>query len=106
MPNCCMKLASVSAMPQIIPPLMVRLRNEGSSVPRTLKGLPAILSNNRQQQKRKIVAKKLREQLKVKGSAYSPPTLWAIKAVPQIKAHRVSISMPLRLFLLVEELSI
>ena len=54
---------------------------------------------------RKIVAKKLRAQLKVRGSAYSPPTLWAMKAVPQIKAQRVSMSMPLRLFLLVEDFS-
>ena len=106
MPSCCMKLAMLRATPQIIPPLIVRSRRKGSSVPSSLKGFPAILSNIKQQRKRKIVAKKLRAQLKVKGSAYSPPTLWAIKAVPQIKAQRVSISMPLRLFLLVEKLSI
>ena len=106
MPSCCIKLAKVRAIPQIMPPLMVRSRRRGSSVPKTLKGLPASLSNNRQQRKRKMVAKKLRAQLKVRGSAYSPPTLWAMKAVPQIKAQRVSISIPLRLFLLVEEFSI
>ena len=99
MPSCWKKQASERKTPQVMPPLISLLLYIGSSLPRMLGRLPFILSNNRQQPVRKMVASTLRAQLKVKGSAYSPPTLCAIKAVPQMKAHNVSIKIPLRLSL-------
>lgn len=99
MPICWKREAMVKAKPQMMPPRSSLLRVAGSSVPHRVKGLPASLSKNKKQGHKKSVAKKLREKLKVRGSTYSAPTLWAMKAVPQMREQSISMMMPLKLYI-------
>ena len=76
-PICCRLLAANRARPQMTPE-----RHSAGSAQLFQKGFP--LENRAEAGKRNTTARKHRTAWKVKGPILSMPTLWAIKAEPQI----------------------